>query len=445
MSMNLREWMTNNEEIQSIIPDDDKSAGGLCSPLSLRGKILLQQIWSKGYDWDDLLEKKDSDAWVEIRSDLEQIESVKFQRNICMTNDVNNVEYSLACFCDASDKAYTVSIYLVQVKEDEYKSDLIFSKSRLTPIKGMTIPRLELMAVLIGARCLNFVEKELKLECKNVVLLTDSQCVLQWLLSDKLLPVFVKNRLKEIKSYGNITYRYVNTTENPADIASRGSTLVKLLENRIWWHGPQMLRHCTLDLLNGKPVSKSEQDTVIEDAEVVNKGENIDMEMHSDKQPMNESEHNDVLGVKQNNTMDSEGSCLSTDSSDVENAPFGINVRRYSSSSRLLRVTAWCIRFTEKMKGHIYESHSLSSEELREAEFLLLYHIQRKYYKEVHQSIVDKKPNNLARQFDIFIDESGLLRCGGRLEHATFSEAARHPILLPRKEKLTHLLIDMLD
>ncbi|XP_053388871.1 uncharacterized protein LOC128551937 [Mercenaria mercenaria] len=164
--------------------------------------------------------------------------------------------------------------------------------------------------------------------------------------------------------------------------------------------------------------------------------------MHSDKQPMNESEHNDVLGVKQNNTMDSEGNCLSTDSCDVENAPFGINVRRYSSYSRLLRVTAWCIRFTEKMKGHIYESHSLSSEELREAELLWLYHIQRKHYKEVHQSIVDKKPNNLARQFDIFIDESGLLRCGGRLEHATFSEAARHPILLPRKEKLTHLLMD---
>ncbi|XP_053406659.1 uncharacterized protein LOC123538298 [Mercenaria mercenaria] len=395
MSMNLREWMTNNEEIQSIIPDDDKSAGGivkvlghlwnaendsiqlkdpkllkdvkvtkrnilkqlasvfdplgLCSPLSLRGKILLQQIWSKGYDWDDLLEKKDSDAWVEIRSDLEQIESVRFQRNICMTNDVNNVEYSLACFCDASGKAYAASIYLVQVKEDEYKSDLIFSKSRLTPIKGMTIPRLELMAVLIGARCLNFVEKELKLQCKNVVLLTDSKCVLQWLSSDKLLPVFVKNRLKEIKSYGNITYRYVNTTENPADIASRGSTLVKLLENRIWWHGPQMLRHSILDLLNGKPVSKSEQDTAIEDAEVENKGENIDTEMHSDKQPMNESEHSDVLGVKQNNTMDSEGSCLSTDSSDVENAPFGINIL----DSYKKELCVWCPEICVKIKAEI--------------------------------------------------------------------------------------------
>lgn len=56
--------------------------------------------------------------------------------------------------------------------------------------------------------------------------------------------------------------------------------------------------------------------------------------------------------------------------------------------------------------------------------------------------ITAKKPNNLSNQLDIFIDQNGILICGGRLENANFSEAAKFPILLPPQEKLTSLIID---
>ena len=69
-------------------------------------------------------------------------------------------------------------------------------------------------------------------------------------------------------------------------------------------------------------------------------------------------------------------------------------------------------------------------------------HCQKKQFSEVLHSCVTKKPNNLVSQLDLFIDECGMLRCGGRLVHANFKEAARFPLLLPSSERFTHLLIE---
>ena len=105
----------------------------------------------------------------------------------------------------------------------------------------MTGLRAELMAVLIGVRCLELVREQLKLPIENVCLWTDSQCVLKWISTDKDLTVFVRNRICEIKSYNGITYHFVSTRENPADIATRGSSLPTLRNVKLWWHGPQWL------------------------------------------------------------------------------------------------------------------------------------------------------------------------------------------------------------
>jgi diketogulonate reductase-like aldo/keto reductase len=78
--------------------------------------------------------------------------------------------------------------------------NLIFAKTRLAPVKKMTIPRLELMPVLIGVRCLKFVKTQLMIEISHEYFWTDSQIALDWINSKKQLPVFVKNRVKEIKS-----------------------------------------------------------------------------------------------------------------------------------------------------------------------------------------------------------------------------------------------------
>ncbi|XP_065896198.1 uncharacterized protein [Dysidea avara] len=100
--------------------------------------------------------------------------------------------------------------------------DLIFSKTRLVP-QNMTIPRLELMGVLIGVRALKFVTSELHLQSK------------------KPLSAFVTNRLKEIKSLKEVTFKHVSSEDNPADLATRGKS-PRELTSSIWWMGPTWLK-----------------------------------------------------------------------------------------------------------------------------------------------------------------------------------------------------------
>jgi len=83
--------------------------------------------------------------------------------NRCVTvSDKSSVTNTLVCFCDALACAYATCIYLVQSSESQCNSELIFAKQRLAPTTQTTIPRLELLAALIGARCVEFVQKEIE-------------------------------------------------------------------------------------------------------------------------------------------------------------------------------------------------------------------------------------------------------------------------------------------
>ena len=85
----------------------------------------------------------------------------------------------------------------------------------------MSIPRLELMALLIGVCILKFVSKELGLESTQRIIWTDPQCILNWLKSKKPLSVFVKNQIPEITNKKNVESRYINTKDDLTDLPSR--------------------------------------------------------------------------------------------------------------------------------------------------------------------------------------------------------------------------------
>ena len=65
--------------------------------------------------------------------------------------------------------------------------------------------------------------------------------MLSWLHSQRPLGRFVENRIKEMKEDREINFHYISTTENPADIASRGASACELQHNRLWWHGPDWM------------------------------------------------------------------------------------------------------------------------------------------------------------------------------------------------------------
>ncbi|CAG2200044.1 unnamed protein product [Mytilus edulis] len=116
------------------------------------------------------------------------------------------VTFRLLCFCDALTKAYDSAVYLQQLTENKLcKIDLLFSKTSLVPNKKITLPRLELIAVVVGVRCIDFVQKQLKLPICQTILWTDSQCVLHWIGTKKSLATF-DNRIRGIRQQQDIQF-----------------------------------------------------------------------------------------------------------------------------------------------------------------------------------------------------------------------------------------------
>ena len=103
--------------------------------------------------------------------------------------------------------------------------------------------------MLIGVRMLNFVQEQLRLPLEKKLLWTENQCVLHWITSKKPLTTLAQNRVKEITETKDMSFRYVVTSQNPADLATRGISARDLDKCELWWHGPKWLHWLQNDLL----------------------------------------------------------------------------------------------------------------------------------------------------------------------------------------------------
>jgi hypothetical protein len=123
-------------------------------------------------------------------------------------------------------------------------------KNKVAPLKIITIPILELSAAVLLSQLLNKVKNNLNITINDCCYWTDSTIVLCWIkMQTNLLKTFVAHRVATIQNLtSSDNWRYINSTENPADILSRGTSPQKLQNNNLWWFGPQFLSQNNLDL-----------------------------------------------------------------------------------------------------------------------------------------------------------------------------------------------------
>ena len=111
---------------------------------------------------------------------------------------------SLQVFCDACERAYSACVYLVSVNDDIVSSTLISYKCKVAPIKPLTSPRLELLAIHTGAILATAVKGALSKSkhAPNIsVLYSDSTIALSWIKADPARwPTFLSNRVSQIQS-----------------------------------------------------------------------------------------------------------------------------------------------------------------------------------------------------------------------------------------------------
>ncbi|XP_042863635.1 uncharacterized protein LOC122247978 [Penaeus japonicus] len=210
---------------------------GLISPFIMYGKILFQEVWKLKLDWDEELPlelKVKFQKWIHSSQSLNAFHVDRSYFPGMLWGDLkDNIE--LHRFGDASEKRYGACVYLrVPVDNGSFKVSLVMSKSRVAPIKALTLPRLELMGALLCSRLVNFVKNSLHLDSRTKVMCwSDSTIALSWIkgnLSKK--DIFVANRVEEIKEFASPEcWQHCPSEENPADIITRGVLADKLAHN----------------------------------------------------------------------------------------------------------------------------------------------------------------------------------------------------------------------
>ena len=216
---------------------------GLISPLVLSGRLIFQETVVRKLDWDASLPDDLAVKWVAWRRNVQRLLDLRIPRSIlpCFPNNTQ-----LHHFADASNSGYGCVTYLRAIDQHGIiTSRLLYSKTRVAPLKQHTIPRLELCAAVLAVQMDATLASEISADVhlQPSVYWTDSMIVLAYLQDDsKRYQTFVGNRVAKIRSHSESSqWRHVPSEQNPADLASRGTLSVAHLASSEWFNGPKFL------------------------------------------------------------------------------------------------------------------------------------------------------------------------------------------------------------
>ncbi|GBN01044.1 hypothetical protein AVEN_261624-1 [Araneus ventricosus] len=172
---------------------------GIMNPFTVRMKLLLQTIWELGIPWDECVPSEIKATFIEWLNEIEVLR--KFEIPRLYFNEVNWESVELHLFSDASPKCYGSVAYFRIKYAARYVTSFIMSKSRLAPLKKLTLPRLELLGALISARMGHYLQDTFPmLKRENIFYWSDSQiCIHRIKGKADDWKQFVRNRVSEIK------------------------------------------------------------------------------------------------------------------------------------------------------------------------------------------------------------------------------------------------------
>lgn len=380
---------------------------GFIAPFIVHAKIILQEIWKANINWDEKITEDLNVEWNKWKSGLKNLENFSVPR--CYTPvlwTASSVQLHL--FCDASERAYATTAYFRVEKEGRITTSFITAKTRVAPLKHVTIPRLELQAALLASRLMKNIKEGHEIRIDKIFFWSDSKIVLSWINSDTYkFKQFVGNRVTEIKNLTNIKdWRWVPSKENVADLATR--LLKTRSEENRWLTGPDFL------LKSEENWPEQEQNSKVEKESSEMKKEFIAV--------------TNVKNVKL---------CLP-------------DICHFSKLSKLLRSTAWMLRFINNClsrirRKNIIKLSFLDTAEIDAAEKLWIKQAQGDSFQaELSYLTNQREVNKASRLYQLSpeMDEDGIIRIKGRIDEApNVDRNLKHPAILDGSHSFTKLLL----
>ena len=336
------------------------------------------------------------------------------------------------------------------------------SKSRVAPLKKISIPRLELTSATVAVKVNQRIVREFDIGLPTETFYwTERMTVLRHINnSSARFDTFVANRVAVIQD-GSEPWQwwYVSTTSNPADKCSRGLSVVNFLRNKRWTQGPDFLY---------SPESEWPKNAAdLDDA---------DTELSDDPE------------VKKKITV------ASVHAAEESASTLDKLMEYYSSWYRLKRAVSWILRVKkfllqkvkDRRKVQLPERHNqeqqqdeentntrvseenkepdtscigrLTLSDLQEAERAVIKYVQQRAFHEEIKAVsklqVDnpdsqsiarsahsvKKSSPLSKLNPVLIDS--VLRVGGRSSKSALPEETKFPIILPKKSHVTELILE---
>ncbi|GFU77840.1 integrase catalytic domain-containing protein [Trichonephila clavipes] len=340
---------------------------GLLGPIITWVKIFMQRLWLLELGWSDELPFKEEKEWRRFIDSLEAVNNISIDRCIVI-HRAESIE--LHAFSDASEKAYGSSIYLKSVSAlEEVKVCLVTSKSQVSPLKQISIPRLELCGAVLAAKLMKKVKEILKIQISAVHFWSGSTIVISWIHREsRELKTFVANRVSKIHQLSSRDqWHHIASEQNPADVLSRGLLPEELRDDSLWWHGPELL------------LQSAYSTTVI-------------------SEPTQRDDFDCELRVSEKNFI---------------------------------------AEFIDNCRSKVKKRGPLTTSEVNDAETWLI--------KQDQSGINLSDPSGNLKSLNIFQDDKGILRVGGRLEKATIPYSQKHPAILAKNSKLSKIYFIILQ
>ena len=418
------QWVPREDELRFIMPDLSQRAQrrstltkrqalalvagvydplGLLIPYSLRGKTVIQKLWSRNLQWDEQVPKECEKELTDWLAELRHFEGLRIARQFSPHRSIPN-SYRLHTFCDASKTAYATVAYLESRYVDgPSQFAILLCKSRLAPRPAPSLPRLELFAALCAVRLEHYIISRLEIDFEQIRFYTDSTIAYHWVTAENpgSWRPFVCNRVHEIQKFSRpVEWYHVRGEENIADLATRGISAEALINSEAWWKALNWLRLPLTDHPTSQPRFKTEIFKPVEEelrkivCPVISTGEVIDLE-------------------------------------------------RYSTAGRAVRVISNVLRFINKSRS---PSANVSTSELRaRAETLLIRSTQAKHLsEEINATRAGERVPSKSKlaAYNLFLGHEGVLRVKTRLnENPLVSFEEKNPAVVPPDSRLARLLV----